>query len=97
VGSGSRRRCCGRVSSGQELPARFTPLERASVGRRAAVAVFGPLLWLAGIVFVSVVVDRAEAVEVGLIVTLVAFVVSLFVCVLARRRRLSEERDAVEA
>jgi hypothetical protein len=97
VGSGSRRRCCGRVSSGQELPARFTPLERASVGRRAAVAIFGPLLWLVGIVFVGVVVDRAEAVEVGLIVTLVAFAVSLFVCVLARRRRLSEERGAVEA
>jgi hypothetical protein len=97
VGSGSRRRCCGRVSSGQELPARFTPLERASVGRRAAVAIFGPLLWLVGIVLVSVVVDRAEAVEVGLIVTLVAFAVSLFVCVLARRRRLSEERGAVEA
>jgi hypothetical protein len=52
------------------------------------------VLWLVAVVVVSVVVDRRDAVEIGLIVTLAASVLSLPVSVVARRRRLREERDA---
>jgi hypothetical protein len=61
------------------------------------VVVVGPLLWFAAVAFLGVVVDRADAVEIGLIVTVTTFVVSLFVSALARRRRLREERDAAGA
>ena len=77
------------------MPARFTPLARASRAQRATVLVVGPLLWLAAVIFVGVIVDRGNAVEIGLVVALVAFVLSLLVSALARRRRLREEREAV--
>jgi hypothetical protein len=83
-----------RVGAEREVPARFTLLQSASVARRAIVVVVGPVLWVVALVVVGVVVDQRQAVEFGLIVTLVAFVLSLSVSALARRRRLREERDA---
>jgi hypothetical protein len=83
-----------RVAAERELPAQFTPLHSASPGQRVLVLVVGPLLWLVAVVVVSVVADRRDAVEIGLIVTLAASVLSLPVSVVARRRRLREERDA---
>jgi hypothetical protein len=85
------------MSSAPELPARFTPLQSATAVRRAIVVVVGPLLWLVALVVVGVVVDQRQAVELGLIVTLVAFVLSLFMSLLARRRRLLREEGDAEA
>lgn len=85
------------MAAERELPARFTPLHSASPARRALALLVGPLLWLVAIVVVSVVVDRVDAVEIGLRVALVAFVLSLPVSAFARRRRLREERDAQDA
>jgi hypothetical protein len=62
------------VASAREVPARFTPLQTASVGGRVLVFVVGSLLWLVAIVVVALVVVGGRAVEVGLIVTLIAFV-----------------------
>jgi hypothetical protein len=75
-------------------PVRFTPLQTATRSRRVLVFVLGPLLWCAALVFVSVIVNRTRAIEVGLLVTLVAFVLSFCVSIVARRRRLAEEQEA---
>ena len=77
-----------------ELPARFTPLHTASRLQRIAVFVVGPLLWLVAVVIVGIVVHRQSAVEIGLAVTLIAFLVSLVISELARRLRRREERKA---
>jgi Flp pilus assembly protein TadB len=74
--------------------AEFTPQARASAGRRLLVVVLGPLLWLVGLVVVAVALERWDAVEVGLIVTGCAFVLSLVVAVVGRRRRRQAEREA---
>jgi hypothetical protein len=82
------------MASPPEAPARFTPLQTASPGRRVLVLVVGPLLWLAAIVVVGIVVHRSDAVGYGLSVTAIAFLVSLGVSALARRSRLRDERKA---
>ena len=82
------------MAAAPELPARFTPLQRASVARRALVLVAGPLLWLVGLVVVGTVVDRLGVVEFALALTGIAFLVSVPLSALARRRRLRAEREA---
>jgi hypothetical protein len=86
-----------RGATQRELPARFTPLQTASVSRRVLVFVVGPLLWLGAIIVVGVVVDRDGVVEASLLVTLIAFVLGLALSVIARRRRLREEREAEQS
>jgi hypothetical protein len=81
---------------GVEFPAEFTPLQRASRLQRVLVFVAGPLLWLVGVVVVGVVVHRAAAVELGLTVTAIAFLVSLPVAATARWLRRREELAAEE-
>jgi hypothetical protein len=73
-----------------ELPARFTPVRRASTAR-VLLFTLGPLLWLAAIVLVWLVAHRSDAVELGLGVTAAASVVLLAVCGFARHRRRREE------
>jgi hypothetical protein len=58
------------------------------------VAVVGPLLWLGALVTVGLVVKRSGAVEIGLLAVLVSFLLTLIVCVVARRLRLQEELEA---
>ena len=82
------------MAAAPELPARFTPLQRASVARRALVVLFGPLLWLAALVLVGIVVNRARVVELGVAVTLLAFLVALPLSALGRHGRIREERKA---
>jgi Flp pilus assembly protein TadB len=81
------------MASPPEAPARFTPQQTASSGRRVLVLVVGPLLWLAALVVVGIVARRSDAVGYGLAVTAIAFLVSLCLSALARRRRLREERQ----
>lgn len=82
------------MAPASKLSAQFTPLRIASPGRRALVLVVGPLLWLLAVVVVGIVVHYRRAVELGLIVSLIAFVLSLVVSMIARQRRLREERAA---
>jgi hypothetical protein len=58
------------------------------------VFVVGSLLWLVAIIVVALVVVGGRAVEVGLIVTLIAFVLALALSVIGRQQRLREEREA---
>jgi hypothetical protein len=81
------------VATRSEVPAQFTPLHRASKPRRVLAFVVGPLLWLVAFVVVSVVLNRVDAIERGLAVTLIAFLLSLVLSALGRRRRLREERS----
>jgi hypothetical protein len=78
------------------LPAEFTPLRHADRRRRILLFAFGPLLWLAAVVVVGVVVNRTNVVGLGLVVTLIAFVCSFVLSVVARRLRLRDEREAAE-
>jgi low temperature requirement protein LtrA len=70
----------------------FEPLQLAPRSRRVLVVLVGPVLWLIGIVVVGLVVQRRGSVQFGLEVTVIAFLVSLPICWLARLRRLREER-----
>lgn len=79
-----------------ELRARFTPLQRAPRSARILAFVLGPVLWLVGIGILGVIV-RAGAVEYGLEVTVIAFLVSLPLCLFGRYRRVREERKARRA
>ena len=71
---------------------RFWPLRRASRGRRIAVFVIGPLLWLGGLVLVALVVKHGEAIGRALLITAASFAVSLAVLVVLRALRGREER-----
>ena len=75
-----------------ELRAQFTPLQRAPRSARILAFVVGPVLWLLGIIILGIVVNRRGAVEFGLEVTLIAFLLSLPVCVFGRMRRVREEK-----
>jgi hypothetical protein len=77
-----------------EAPARFTPLQTASPGRRLLALGLGPVLWIAAIVVVGLVASRSDAIAYGLGATLIAFVVSIAICTAARFLRVREERRA---
>jgi hypothetical protein len=79
-----------------ELPAEFTPLGRPDRARRILLVVFGPLLWLAAVVLVGVTLRKTNLVELGLLITLIAFVCSLLFSLVAHRLRVRDEREAVE-
>jgi peptidoglycan/LPS O-acetylase OafA/YrhL len=82
------------MASGNGSPPQFTPQQRASHARRVLVAVSGPLLWLVSLVVLGWVVNQGRAVEVGLLAVLASLPLALVVCVVARRLRLGEEREA---
>lgn len=85
------------MASPPELPARFTPLQLASKPLRVLVVVLGPLLWLIAILVVGFVLHRRLAIEFGLAATLIAFLISLPISVLARKLRLRDEREAAKS
>jgi membrane protein implicated in regulation of membrane protease activity len=71
----------------------FEPLRPASRKRLIAGLVFGPLLWLVALSVASWVLEYTWAIELGLVVTLAAFLVAIVVLTfLHRGRRRQEER-----
>jgi len=58
-----------------------------------AALIFGPILWLIALIVVAWLVAYTWAIELGLLVALASFVVSLFVLALLRDGRRREERD----
>ncbi len=77
-----------------ESPAQFTPSRKASTFGRVLVLIFGPIMWLVAVVVVAVVVYGRDAIEFGVIVTFIAFLVSLALCWAGRRRRVHQEEAA---
>jgi hypothetical protein len=78
---------------GHQADELFRPLRPARGLRLAAAVVFGPLLWFIAFVFVSIAVDRTNAIEFGLLVTIGSFVVAFPLLVLLRWRRERERRS----
>lgn len=82
------------ASPPSEAPARFTPLQTASPGRRLLALGLGPVLWIGTIVVVGLVANRSDLIAYGLAATLIAFVVSIAICTTARFLRMRKEQRA---
>jgi len=76
-----------------EVPRRFSPLRRAPRSTRLALYLLGPLLWVAALILVSLLVREQDAVETGLLVAAVAFVVAVVLLLPQRLLRLRRERE----
>jgi multisubunit Na+/H+ antiporter MnhG subunit len=71
---------------------RFRPMRTASGLRLVAAIVFGPFLWLVGLVIVAVVVNKFDAIELGLLIALGSILVTAPILVVVRLGRRREER-----
>jgi uncharacterized membrane protein YhaH (DUF805 family) len=76
-----------------EVPSRFSPLRRAPRSARVALYLLGPLLWVAALIVVSLLVHQQNAVETGLLVAAVAFVVAVVLLFPQRMLRVRRERE----
>jgi membrane protein implicated in regulation of membrane protease activity len=74
----------------------FEPLQPASRTRLVLAIVFGPVLWLVALIVTAIVVHRSWAIELGLVVTAVSFLVALVVLTLLHAGRHREERRYVD-
>ena len=76
----------------EQSAAIFEPLRPASRGRLVLGLILGPILWLAALIVVAATVHRTSAIEIGLLVTLGTFVLSLLALSFLRSRRVRQER-----
>jgi hypothetical protein len=81
---------------GRSLEDRFRPLRRASRPRLIAAIVLGPVAWAVSLAIAAWLIERTDAIETGLLVTVGSFVVSAIVLSLLRLGRLREERRYAE-
>jgi hypothetical protein len=70
----------------------FRPLRPASRPKLIAAFVLGPILWVVALVVASWLLDRTNAIELGLLVTAASFVFAAVVLSLLRFGRQREER-----
>ena len=70
----------------------FRPLRPESRPKLIAAVVFGPILWVAALLFASWLLDRSNAIELGLLITAASFVFAAVVLSLLRLGRRREER-----
>jgi hypothetical protein len=70
----------------------FRPLRPASRPKLIAAFVLGPILWVIALLVASWLLDRTNAIELGLLVTAASFVAAAVVLSLLRLGRLREER-----
>jgi hypothetical protein len=76
----------------QSFEDRFRPLRPASGPRLIAAIVLGPVAWIVALVIAAWLVDRTDAIETGLLVTVASFLVSAIVLSVLRLGRRREER-----
>jgi hypothetical protein len=80
------------VSSADDHPsAYFEPLRPASRGRLVLALILGPVLWLGALIVVAATLRYTWAIEIGLLVTLATFVLSLIALSFLRWGRLRQE------
>ena len=80
------------MSSADEQPAAiFEPLRPASRGRLVLGLILGPILWAAALIVVAATLRFTWAIELGLLVTVATFVISLLALSFLRSRRLRQE------
>ena len=71
---------------------RFEPLRPASRKRMLMAVVIGPFLWLVALITVALVLHFTSAIELGLLIALIAAVVSTIVLVILRQGRIRQEK-----
>ena len=76
-----------------ELPGRFAPLRPAPRSRRLVLYLVGPLLWVAALIVVGLLVVKHNAVEIGLLVALAAFVLAIVLLIPQRMLRVRREQE----
>jgi hypothetical protein len=69
-------------------------LRSAGPRYRAVVILSGPLIWLVGLVAVSVVAREGDAIGIALAIAGVSFLIALLLVIPARMRRRRREREA---
>ena len=70
----------------------FVPLRPASRKRMVMAIVIGPFLWLVALITVAAVLHFTSAIEFGLLIALIAAVLSTIILVLLRQGRIRQER-----
>ena len=70
----------------------FRPLRPASGPKLIAALVFGPILWVVALLLASWLLDRTDAIELGLLIAAASFVFAAVVLSLLRLGRRREER-----
>jgi hypothetical protein len=70
----------------------FRPLRPASGPKLIAAIVLGPILWVVALMVASWLLDRTNAIELGLLVTAASFLFAAVVLSLLRVGRRREER-----
>ena len=70
----------------------FRPLRPASGPKLIAALVLGPILWVVALMVASWLLDRTNAIELGLLITAASFVFAAVVLSLLRLGRRREER-----
>ena len=82
----------------QQYDARFRPLRPASRPTVIATIVVGPVMWLVAGGVAAYLIERTDAIELGLLVAFASFVVAAIVLgLLAHGRRREERRYADRA
>ena len=71
---------------------RFRPMRTASGPRLIAAIVFGPFLWVVGLVIVAVLVHKSDAIELGVLIAVGSILVAVPILLLVRLGRRREER-----
>ncbi|MGH3024526.1 MAG: hypothetical protein ACRDNI_12785 [Gaiellaceae bacterium] len=84
------------MSSDTEPSARFEPLRPASGWRLIAAFILGPLLWLVALAVAAWLIAESRAIEVGLLLTVASFLLSLIVLAVLRTGRRRQERRYVD-
>ena len=77
--------------------AALRPLRPASGPKLIAALVLGPILWLVALMVASWLLDRTDAIELGLLLAAASFVFAAVVLVLRLGRRREERRYADRA
>jgi Flp pilus assembly protein TadB len=70
----------------------FRPLRPASGWRLVAAVILGPFAWFVAFTVVAWLVEKSDAVEIGLLITLGSFVVGLIALLVLRAGRNRERR-----
>ncbi len=80
------------MSSADEQPAAiFEPLRPASRTRLVLGLILGPILWLAALIVVAATLRFTWAIQLGLLVSVGTFILSLLALSFLRSRRLRQE------
>jgi hypothetical protein len=80
------------VARGGDFEERFRPLRPASRARLIVAILLGPVAWAVALAIAAVLIERTNAIEAGVIVTVGSFVISTIVLNLLRLGRRREER-----